>query len=77
MNRRTINTTLAGALLAAAPLLAQPGRSGDWMTSGNDAQRSSWVRADGKISVAPAKDNIRVRRRARLSGLINEYSQVA
>jgi hypothetical protein len=32
---------------------------------------------DGKIPVAPAEDNIGVRRRARLSGLIHEYSQVA
>ena len=32
---------------------------------------------DGKIPVAPADDNIRVRRRARLGGLIHEYSQVA
>ena len=24
--------------------------AGDWMTSANDAQRSSWVRMDGKIS---------------------------
>jgi putative transposase len=32
---------------------------------------------DGKISVAPAGDNIRVHRRDRLGGLIHEYSQVA
>jgi hypothetical protein len=32
---------------------------------------------DGKIPVAPADDNIRVRRRARLGGLIHEHSQVA
>jgi putative transposase len=32
---------------------------------------------DGRIPVAPANDNIRVRRRARLGGLIHEYSQVA
>ena len=32
---------------------------------------------DGKIPVAPADDNIRVRRRDRLGGLIHEYSQVA
>ena len=25
---------------------------GDWMTAGNDAQRSNWVRSDAKISVA-------------------------
>ena len=32
---------------------------------------------DGKAPVAPADDNIRVRRRDRLGGLIHEYSQVA
>ena len=32
---------------------------------------------DGRIPVAPANDNIRVRRRPRLGGLIHEYSQVA
>jgi outer membrane protein assembly factor BamB len=36
------------ALLAALPAHAQ--RSTDWMTNGYDAQRSSWVRSDGKIS---------------------------
>ncbi len=34
-----------------AVALAQFGRgAGDWMTSGNDPQRSSWVRTDPKIS---------------------------
>ena len=32
---------------------------------------------DAKIPAAPAADNIRVRRRDRLGGLIHEYSQVA
>jgi transposase InsO family protein len=32
---------------------------------------------DGRPHVAPAGDNIRVRRRDRLGGLIHEYSQVA
>jgi len=36
------------ALLAADTILAQRGT--DWMTSGYDPQRSSWVRSDGKIS---------------------------
>ena len=35
-------TTLLNALYAQ--------RGGDWMTVGNDAQRSSWVRRDAKIS---------------------------
>src|SRR5215472_3251749 len=40
------------ALLCAAAANAQ-GRGGpDWTTSGNDAQRSSWVRTDPKISPA-------------------------
>ena len=32
---------------------------------------------DGRTHIAPAGDNIRVRRRDRLDGLIHEYSQVA
>lgn len=37
------------ALLAISQLYAQWG-GGDWVTIGNDGQRSSWVRSDGKIS---------------------------
>src|SRR6185295_10855062 len=37
------------ALLGASVASAQRG-TGDWMTGGNDAQRSFWVRTDGKIS---------------------------
>jgi putative transposase len=33
--------------------------------------------ADGKTHLAPAGDNMRVRRRDRLGGLIQKYSQVA
>jgi len=32
---------------------------------------------DGKIHLAPAGDNMRVRRRDRLGGLLQKYSQVA
>jgi outer membrane protein assembly factor BamB len=40
---------LAG--LSATLAHAQFGRGGsDWMTAGNDAQRSSWIRSDAKIS---------------------------
>ncbi len=39
----------AGALLATTVASAQRG-TGDWVTSASDAQRSSWVRTDGKIS---------------------------
>jgi outer membrane protein assembly factor BamB len=39
-----------GALLAVSVARAQ--RGVDWMTDGYDAQRSSWVRSDGKISLA-------------------------
>jgi len=39
------------ALVATSRLYAQRG-GGDWMTIGNDAQRSSWVRSDAKISAA-------------------------
>lgn len=38
--------------VAAAAANAQFGRGGgEWMTAGNDAQRSSWVRSDAKISL--------------------------
>lgn len=40
-----------GVILAVGVAHAQRG-SGDWVTSANDAQRSSWVRSDGKISLA-------------------------
>jgi len=43
---------LACAFVWAAAARAQGGRgSSDWMTAGGDAQRSSWVRTDPKISV--------------------------
>ena len=37
------------AFLAMSVVHAQRGGS-DWMTAGNDAQRSYWLRGDGKIS---------------------------
>ena len=37
-------------LIAAGSAYAQRG-GGDWMTSGGDAQRSSWLRGDPKINV--------------------------
>ncbi len=50
--RRSALTTLPFIWLLAAPhaVLAQRGL-GDWMTSAFDAQRSSWVRNDVKISL--------------------------
>ncbi len=39
------------ALVGASAARAQFGRGGDWTTGGNDAQRSSWVRTDPKISL--------------------------
>jgi hypothetical protein len=44
-----------GAAVVALSIIeasGQAGRSGDWMTSGNDVQRSSWVRSDARISAA-------------------------
>ncbi len=44
---------VVAALLAGTLGLAQPGRGGSqWLTSFADAQRTSWVRNDDKISVA-------------------------
>lgn len=49
--RRSLVTLFACSGIALAPAHAQFGRSvGDWMTSGADAQRSSWIRSDAKIS---------------------------
>ena len=39
-------------MLAIGTTCAWAQRGADWMTSGFDAQRSHWVRNDGKISVA-------------------------
>jgi outer membrane protein assembly factor BamB len=44
---------MACALMGTSAARAQAGRgTGDWMTAGGDAQRSSWIRADGKLSTA-------------------------
>src|SRR5580692_1528615 len=55
MRRLTASAALplACAFVWAAAARAQGGRgSADWMTAGGDAQRSSWVRTDPKISVS-------------------------
>src|SRR5207249_7717617 len=50
MQKLVRSAVLAGyAFAAISPLYAQWG-GGDWTTIGNDGQRSSWVRGDGKIS---------------------------
>ncbi len=46
---RSTATAAVLALMGTHLAYAQRG-TGDWMTSGFDAQRSSWVRSDGKIS---------------------------
>jgi len=44
--------TIVGAVLAGGMAFAQPGRGGSqWLTALADAQRTSWIRADDKISV--------------------------
>src|SRR3954462_11527434 len=53
----TINRTMTGALaftgaIALATVHAQVGRGGsEWLTARADAQRTSWIRSDPKISV--------------------------
>src|SRR4051812_27219931 len=53
----TINRTITGALaftgaIALATVHAQVGRGGsEWLTARADAQRTSWIRTDPKISV--------------------------
>lgn len=45
--------SFAGAFLCVGGARAQFGRGApEWMTDGGDAQRSSWIRSDPKISVA-------------------------
>ena len=50
---RTFASTAFPALVALAAVYSASAQSGagDWMTTGFDAQRSSWVRADRKISL--------------------------
>ncbi|MFN7920854.1 MAG: hypothetical protein U0Q16_12200 [Bryobacteraceae bacterium] len=51
MQAKYRHAAIAGFLLAGAiHVWAQRG-GGDWMTLGYDAQRSNWVRGDGKISL--------------------------
>lgn len=50
--RRLTCLVLASAFVWMSDAQAQFGRSSDWMTSGYDAQRSSWARTDPKISMA-------------------------
>ena len=52
MKQRTFRAAAAAmfALVAVGIVQAQRG-GGDWMTIGNDVQRSFWLRSDGKISV--------------------------
>jgi len=52
MIRRLTSCVLTCAIGAISPAYGQFGRGGDWTTSGNDAQRSSWLRSDPKISMA-------------------------
>ncbi len=58
MNRRKASArrltfVVIGAAVACAVVFAQPGRGGSqWLTALGDAQRTSWIRTDDKISVA-------------------------
>ena len=56
MTKRAVCSGVAAlgcAFVWTGGLRAQFGRgAGDWMTAGIDAQRSSWIRTDGKISSA-------------------------
>ncbi len=53
MRGRRLMFVALGSALAGSMTFAQPGRGGSqWPTALADAQRTSWVRADDKISVA-------------------------
>src|SRR3954449_3292052 len=52
MKKRNGPVVISCALICAALVNGQGRGGADWTTSGNDAQRSSWVRSDPKISKA-------------------------
>ena len=51
MQKMVRTAAIAGSALATMSLLYAQRGAGDWMTIGNDGQRSSWVRNDPKISI--------------------------
>lgn len=56
MKQRTIRAAVGMSVALAAVGIVQAQRGGnDWMTIGNDVQRSYWIRNDGKISVDSLK----------------------
>src|SRR5882672_177878 len=53
MRTQRVLVALATSVVAATMSFAQPGRGGSqWFTALADAQRTSWIRADDKISAA-------------------------
>ncbi len=49
--QHVLSTVVIGAVLGGA-VAAQVGRGGsEWLTAGGDAQRTSWIRSDAKISL--------------------------
>jgi hypothetical protein len=53
MHRQRLVLALVSATVLGSVVLAQPGRGGSqWLTALADAQRTSWIRTDDKISVA-------------------------
>ena len=51
--RRRVLLAIITTILVSAVVFTQPGRGGSqWLTAFADAQRTSWVRADDKVSVA-------------------------
>ena len=52
MRRQRLMFVILGFAVAAGVTFAQPGRGGSqWLTAQSDAQRTSWIRSDDKISV--------------------------
>ena len=51
--KSSVDLIVVGAAIAGSLIFAQPGRGGSqWLTALGDAQRTSWIRTDDKISVA-------------------------
>ena len=69
MRRNLLVVVLGTLLLTASVVFSQPGRGGSqWLTALADAQRTSWIRADDKISVeAMAKPGFALQWKAKLN----------
>src|SRR5262245_22176249 len=52
MSKKVLAATALSAVLASAAVLAQGRGGAEWTTANDDAQRTSWIRNDARISLA-------------------------